>query len=138
MNKYSELVNKYAEIKHINKEYEDEIKRLNTKIKSIMVEYDTNVLEGTNFDVTLRKSEKVTMNEDKLLNMLNHSSCDIGDIFDRIVKTKQYIDYDELEKLLYKGEIPSELIENISKCKEVKHINSLIVKQKGKKDDECS
>ena len=76
---------------------------LNTKIKNaIKTEDKANqdiVVDGWKCSLTVTEETKI--NEDKLLEVLKKYKVPV-------IKTQEYIDSDELERLIYKGEVRSE------------------------------
>ena len=59
----------------------------------------------------LTVSDNSTMNEDRLIEFAKKNKLDI-------VRTKECIDFDTLENLIYKGKISDELLLEMDKCKD--------------------
>ena len=59
----------------------------------------------------LSVTDTSTMNEDRLLEFAKAHNIDI-------IRTKEYVDFDALEKLLYAGKIPQDVVAEMESCKE--------------------
>ena len=92
------------------------VSELNTKIKEAIKnakqENTEIIVDGWKCSLTV--SDESTLNEDRLLIYAKEHNLDI-------IRTKEYIDYDVLEKLMYNGTISDEMMKEIDdKCKEPK------------------
>ena len=76
-------------------------------------------------------STRETMNEEMLLQILGGGAREMG-----IIKTKEYVDFDALEKAIYDGLISNETIVEMDKAKEVKEVVTLRVTKVKKKEEE--
>lgn len=125
-----ELIPKYGDDKNVLDEYTKICKSENDEIKSIMSEEGVDSMTAGGYKVTYSVSTRQTMNEDKLLALLQDKvSAESG-----IIKTKKYIDMDMLEKAIYNGAIPKEVIIEMDNCREKKEVATLrISKAKEKK-----
>lgn len=90
------------------------VSELNSKVKSAIHE-----AEKVNQDIivdgwkcTLSVSDTSTMNEARLIEFAKKHGLDI-------VRTKECIDFDALESLIYKGELSRDLILELDCCKDV-------------------
>ena len=128
-----ELIPKYGDDKNVLDEYTKICKSENDEIKSIMSEEGVDSMTAGGYKVTQSVSTRQTMNEDKLLALLQDKvSAESG-----IIKTKKYIDMDMLEKAIYNGAIPKEVIIEMDNCREKKEVATLrISKAKEKKNGE--
>ena len=70
-----------------------------------------------------------TLNEDKLLEIAKKHALN------NLIKTKEYVDTDILEDLMYKGQIPDDIKAEIAECIQVKTTPTLTVKALTKKGD---
>ena len=104
----NELIPTYAFNKNEMDSYKKLCDRDNTIIKALMKE------EGLN-DYTAKISiqQRQTLNEDKLLDVIK--DMDRPDL----IKTKEYVDMDLLEKALYNGEIDANDIDICMNTKEI-------------------
>lgn len=124
------LIPQYAENKSMLDDYKKICDEENKQIKDMMEEGS---YEAGGWKATKTISTRETMNEDKLLDVAKKNSYYLSDI----IKTKEYIDMDKLESLLYKGNISKEVLLEIDKCRESKEVVTLrISKVKEKKDAE--
>ena len=85
--------------------------KLKTAIKSL--NQQNKDIEVNGWKCSLSVTEEKVMNEDRLLEF-----CKANKI--KCIKTKEYVDADALEKLIYSGKISEELIIEMDKCNDVK------------------
>ena len=124
------LIPQYAENKSMLDDYKKICDDENKQIKELMEEGS---YEAGGWKATKTISTRETMNEEKLLAVVKNNGYYLSDI----IKTKEYIDMDKLEALLYKGNISKEVLMEIDKCRESKEVVTLrISKVKEKKDAE--
>lgn len=124
------LIPQYAENKSMLDDYKKICDDENKQIKELMEEGS---YEAGGWKATKTISTRETMNEEKLLDVAKKNSYYLSDI----IKTKEYIDMDKLESLLYKGNISKEVLMEIDKCRESKEVITLrISRVKEKKDAE--
>ena len=124
------LIPQYAENKSMLDDYKKICDEENKQIKDMMEEGS---YEAGGWKATKTISTRETMNEDKLLDVAKKNSYYLSDI----IKTKEYIDMDKLESLLYKGNISKDVLMEIDKCRESKEVVTLrISRVKEKKDAE--
>lgn len=124
------LIPQYAENKSMLDDYKKICDNENKQIKELMEEGS---YEAGGWKATKTISTRETMNEEKLLAVAKKNGYYLSDI----IKTKEYIDMDKLEALLYKGNISKEVLMEIDKCRESKEVVTLrISKVKEKKDAE--
>lgn len=97
-------------------------------IKEIMQELDIDKVDAGDYTATCTVSNRETMNEDFLLAIILKS----GLTLDGLVKTKEYVDFDVLEKAIYNNQIPQDVILEMDKAREVKEIVTLRIKKKRK------
>lgn len=123
-----ELIPQYA----LNKSELDSYKKLcdreNAQIKAVMKDFALQHYEAGGYKATYSVSNRETMNEEKLLDIAHNFGLH------KIIKTKEYIDFDALEKAIYDGEISEEMLLEMDKAKESKEVVTLRVsKIKGEK-----
>ena len=89
------------------------VSELNTKIKlavhEAQKENEDVIVSG--WKCKLSVDDNSTMNEARLLDVAKKHGIDI-------IRTKEYIDFDALEKLIYKGDISKEALLEIDSCKD--------------------
>ena len=127
-NNLDSLIPRYAENKAMLDDYKKICDEENKKIKELM---DEGSYEANGYKATKSVQVRETMNEDKLLDVLQNIS---GSYENGLIKTKEYVDMDVLESMLYKGKIPKDILMQIDKCRETKEVVTLrISKVKGSK-----
>ena len=124
------LIPQYAENKNILDDYKKLCDTENKQIKEMMEEGS---YEAGGYKATKSVQVRESMNEDKLLDVLKQYA--IGYDENKLIKTKEYVDMDVLESMLYKGMIDKEVLMQIDKCRETKEVVTLrISKVKEKKE----
>lgn len=123
------LIPQYAANKAEMDDYKKICDRENAEIKSIMKDFVVSSYEASGYKATYSVSERTSMNEEMLLDIAHNYNIS------GIVKTKEYIDYDALEKAIYDGEISEDVLLEMDKAKTVKEVVTLRVsKVKQKKE----
>lgn len=97
------------------------IDRMNKGIKSLMGEMDITEYEVDGIKASRSISERISFNEEVLLDKLK----ELG--MEQLIKTKEYVDMEGLEKAIYKNHIKPE---DLVGCQEVKLVESLRVTNK--------
>lgn len=117
-----ELIPVYAENKSEMDSYKKLVNRDNALIKELMQEQKITEAEvdGWQAKITTKKSE--SFNEDKLLAIAKERNLDI-------IRTKEYVDTDVMEELIYNGVITKDDLLEIAKAKEIKETIELRVKK---------
>lgn len=118
----SKLIPQYGKLKGQLTEIDKAAKLLNTRIKDIMIEQDLSEQEANGWiaKYSIRKTE--SFDEPNLLEFLkSHKE------FKSCVKTKEYIDMDELENILYEQKIPKKLLLGMDKFRVVKETGYLTI-----------
>lgn len=86
---------------------------LNSKIKLAVheakKENEDIIIDGWNCNLSVK--EDTVLNEDRLLELAKKHKIDI-------IRTKEYIDFDALEKLIYKGDISKKVLLEMDSCKD--------------------
>lgn len=125
-----ELIPQYAQNKAEMDSYKKICDSENAQIKALMAELDDPVYEAGGYKATYSIQERESMNEDILLDIAHHFGLS------EIVKTKEYIDFDALEKAIYDGKISDDILLEMNKAKEVKEVVTLrVTKIKKKRED---
>ena len=83
--------------------------KIKTAIKTAKKENKDLIVDG--WKCTLTVTEDTKVNEDKLLEVLKKHNIPV-------IKTQEYIDADELEKLIYAGDVPKEVLLEMDTCNE--------------------
>ena len=118
---YKESKDKENALKKANNE-------LNETIKTYMHEHDMTFANSEKYTATLSCIKKESLNEELAIEIIKENLG--GALLSSVIKQKEYIDEDALEKLVYNGDFD---INKLEKAKMVKEICTLRV---GKKKDE--
>ena len=114
------------ELKNIKKKADGFKERIKTIVKSLGVK----TYRTEDYEITYTEAERVSFKEDKLLIRLKEivANKDLKE-FEGLIKTKEYVDMDVLENLLYHNKFDEAEISSISSCQEIKNIPTLKVKK---------
>ena len=128
----SKTIDEYKE----SKDRENALKKANNalseNIKSYMHEHDMISANSDKYTATLTKTDKESLNEDLAIEIIKENLG--GALLASVIKTKEYIDEDALEKLVYNGDFD---INKLAKAKIVKSTFTLrVTKKKGSSDND--
>lgn len=130
------MIPTYGDQNAQSKTLKKELDNLNGQIKNIMSTLGMNTYEAGNYSATYEVRETKSMNEDRLLELLTSTKsireqCELLGI----IKVKEYVDSDALEKAIYNQELGKKLILEMEKCQDVKKTPYLTVRKakKGEK-----
>lgn len=112
-------VGKYTELDASIKKLETEKKPLNADIKDFMRGNGLKEIQVGNAKVVFGKQERVSMNEDKLMERVR----ELG--LTSVIKTVEVVDHDALQEMIYAGALSAAQIED---CIERKEVETLSVK----------
>ena len=121
IDKYKESKDKENALKKANNE-------MNENIKTYMQEYDMSSANSEKYTATLSCTKKESLNEDLAIEIIKENLG--GALLSSVIKQKEYIDEDALEKLVYIGDFD---INKLAKAKMVKETYTLRI---GKKKDD--
>lgn len=133
-----ELVTQYGqndeELKKLKKVCDGEKEEIKTRLSTEGVSDWT----AGGYEVKRIESERTTLNEVQLLSILKQDWMDrYGDIPCPYIKTTEYVDMDELESVLYAGELPADVVQKMDGCRETTTVVTLrCSKAKQKKGEE--
>lgn len=103
--------------------------KLNDEIKSTMSSMGVDEFSSGSYIATVKYSRKETLDEEKAIEVLKKTLS--KEQIETVIKTKEYIDDDCLEKLVYNGEFDISLLEP---CKVLgNEVATLRIKKKGGK-----
>ena len=125
----NELIEQYATNKSELETIKKVVDKQNLLIKDIMLKQKLDTHIAGQYRATVSVSNRVSMNEEMLLQIAHHFGIP------EIVKTKEYIDYDVLEKAIYEGKISEDVLLEMDKAKESKEVVTLKVTKIKKKED---
>lgn len=115
------LIDDYGRLKAMADSYKKEAEDCNKLIKTRMKMEDLEEEKGSTYRVNYYVQKRESMNEDRALEILKKAGIN------RCVKTLEVLDSDELEKMLYNGEIPANVINELNTCRTVKEVPALKV-----------
>ena len=124
----SKTIDEYKE----SKDKENSLKKINNElsenIKSYMHEHNMTTADTDNYTATLSRKDSESLNEDLAIEIIKENLE--GALLNTVIKTKEYIDEDALEKLVYNGDFD---VNKLSKAKIVKPTFTLRVTKKKEK-----
>lgn len=137
LNELDELAKEYYSNKEEEKALKKELSEQNTEIKRLLQENPAlktsdgdYIYNAGTLVVKLANRCTKTLNEDKLLEVAKKHKLK------SIIKTKEYVDIEALEDLMYKGQIEPEVKQALLECEEVKNSPTLTVKPMTKKKED--
>lgn len=119
------LIDSYKESKDKENDLNKSNKKLNETIKTYMQEHDMTSANSEKYTATLSCTEKESLNEDLAIEIIKENLD--GALLASVIKQREYIDEDSLEKLVYNGDFD---INKLAKAKIVKSIYTLRVNNK--------
>lgn len=119
-----ELAESYQEFSDIQKKGEAGKKSASESIKAILAKNKLTTVDMDSFKVSLQERVRSSMNEGKLLERLKNLGLT------QCIKTVEQIDSDELEKLIYSGDVNPE---DIADCEDSSVSYVLSVRKKKSK-----
>ncbi len=125
------LIVSYAENKRELDSYKKICDKENAEIKELMLNSGYTEYPYNGYIAKYSVETRETMNESKLIDILK----ECGYTKD-IIKTKEYVDMDALEKVIYNESIPKEILLKLDTARESKEIVKLrVTKQKRKENN---
>lgn len=121
-----ELVTHYGELDQQIKTLSKELESDKVTIKNELEAINKNDYSAGGYKVVRKVSYRTKVDEDKMLKVLKADWKErYGDIECPYIKTKEYVDTDELESVLYAGELPAKTLAELNDCRERQEIVSL-------------
>ena len=121
----SEMIDTYK----LSKDKENALKKanneMNENIKTYMQEHDMSSANSEKYTATLSCTKKESLNEDLAIEIIKENLG--GALLSSVIKQKEYIDEDALEKLVYNGDFD---INKLAKAKMVKETYTLRIGKK--------
>lgn len=125
----SEIIDKYKR----DKDMENHLKKLNTqngtKIKDYFDTHGISSFDTDKYTATVSTSESESLNDDLAIEIIKEHLD--GALLASVVKQKEYIDENALEKLVYNGDFDISLLE---RAKIVKVTKTLRISQRKEKE----
>lgn len=128
----SEMVSAYADVKAREKQVKADVDELNKSIKSAMIEGNLSEAYGGGYVATLTEQKREDFDEDKLIALFK-KNLDVNPELAKCIKTKEYIDMEALENLIYNAEVNNDIVTEMGKCKTEKVTRVLRIKKDTKK-----
>lgn len=104
----STLIDTYKASKDNENEYKKLSKDLGAQIKNEFSSRKIDKFASDKYIATVSITQKESINQDRAIIILKDNLSD--DQLDQVIKTKEYIDEDALEKLIYNGEVQADLL----------------------------
>ena len=124
----SKTIDEYKE----SKDKENSLKKINNElsenIKSYMHEHNMTTADTDNYTATLSRKDSESLNEDLAIEIIKENLG--GALLSSVIKTKEYIDEDDLEKLVYNGDFD---VNKLARAKIVKPTFTLRITKKKEK-----
>lgn len=121
----STAIDRYKELKDEENALKKANNDLNATIKTYMHEHDMTSANSKNWTATLSCTKKESLNEDLAIEIIKEN---LGSaLLSSVIKQKEYIDDDALEKLVYNGDFD---ITKLAKAKMVKETYTLRISKK--------
>ena len=111
----SKIIDEYKESKDKENTLKKANNELNETIKSYMYEHDMSSADSEKYTATLTKTDKESLNEDLAIELIKENLE--GALLNTVIKTKEYIDEDALEKLVFNGQFDISKLEKEKKKK---------------------
>lgn len=122
------LIDSYKERKDEETALNKSNKELNETIKTYMREHNMTSADSDKYTATLSRQDKESLNEELAIEIIK-ANLD-GALLATVIKKKEYIDEDALEKLVYNGDFD---VTKLAKAKIVKPIYTLRVSTRKEK-----
>lgn len=98
----SKAIDEYKESKDKENAFKKANDRMSKDIKQYMIDNDMTKANGEKYTVTMSKTVKQKLNEDLAIEIIKENLD--GALLASVIKQKEYIDEDALEKLVYNGD----------------------------------
>ena len=121
----SKAIDSYKESKDKENALKKANNELNETIKTYMQKHDITSANSEKYTATLSCIKKESLNEDLAIEIIKENLG--GALLSSVIKQKEYIDEDVLEKLVYNGDFD---INKLSKAKMIKETYTLRVGKK--------
>lgn len=121
----SKVIDEYKESKDKENALKKANNELNENIKTYMQEHDMTSADSKKYTATLSCTKKESLNEDLAIEIIKENLG--GALLNSVIKQKEYIDEDALEKLVYNGDFD---ISKLEKAKITKVTTTLRIKKK--------
>lgn len=117
------LINDYAEQNSLFNATKKVVDRLKSEIKEAFSESKISEFDTGDFTAVISNVEKQSFNEELMIPIIKTFGVR------GVVKKKEYVDMDALEKAIYSGKITAEQVLQLDKCKETTSSQRLTIKK---------
>ena len=125
----AEKIDIYKSYKDSESKFKKLSSKLNDEIKETMSSMGVDEFSSDSYVATVKYSRKETLDEEKAIDVLRKTLSE--EQLKTVIRTKEYIDDDSLEKLVYNGDFDISLLEP---CKIIgNEVATLRIKKKGGK-----
>ena len=121
----SEMIDTYKASKDKENALKKANNEMNENIKTYMQKHDMSSANSEKYTATLSCTKKESLNEDLAIEIIKENLG--GALLSSVIKQKEYIDEDALEKLVYNGDFD---INKLAKAKMVKETYTLRIGKK--------
>lgn len=104
------IIDEYKAFKDIENKAKKDASPLADKIKEYALKNGLDKIKSDNWQANISITPKQDFNELQAIEILKESLNGRLDILTSVIKTKEYIDEDALEKLIYNGDIDAKLL----------------------------
>ena len=125
MKNLESLVNEYGILNKSLKNLKKSVDDLNKEIKNEMAARQLDSFESNSWKISYQTRRSESLDEDKVINILVKNNLEEG-----IIAYKPYINENALESAIYNGSIPTDVLKEISGCKNIKETFALVIKEK--------
>lgn len=125
------IIDQYQVDNTKKQELEKELKSKNSFIKAKLADLGEDLYETSKSKATITYQNRVSMDDEKVIEIIKENISAAKR--NGVIKTKEYVDYDVLESLIYNGVIAAEKLEE---AQTTKVITTLTVKPLKKKEEE--
>ena len=102
------LIDSYKDSKDNENNFKKLSKDLGDQIKSEFASRNIDKFASDNYVATVSTTQKESINQDRAIIILKDNLS--NDQLDQVIKAKEYIDEDALEKLIYNGEVQADIL----------------------------
>lgn len=132
-NNLQQVINQYFEEDSKKKALEKELKSKNAFIKSALAEMGEDLYETDKCKATISYQNRVSMDEEKVIEIIKENISAARR--KGVIKTKEYVDYEVLESLIYNGVIAAEKLEPAQSVNVITTLKVTALKKKEEEND---
>jgi len=123
---FNKLVAHYGEVDNQIKTLTKELESDKVTIKNIMGEDNLDNYTAGGYKVVRQVSYRTKVDEDKMLKVLKEDWQNrYGEQQCPYIKVREYVDMDQLESVIYAGELPFEVLTKLDDCQEKTEVITL-------------